>query len=319
MTQAQLPSAAVVIVTLNRPEYVEQCLLHLRAQTLAPDEIVVVDQSPDDRTRRIVTTRFPEVRYVFNSEGPGISTSRRIGLAAVSTDIIVFIDDDAYAEPTWLAELLAPYQDERVGVVGGRAANGVEGEESQGLDAIGRFLPDGTLTGNFAADPGEVIEVDHVLGANMSYRREALLDVGGIRTGYPGTCLREETDNVFRMRAAGWRVVFAPAAKVVHVAGTYHKGRRFDLRYDYFAQRNHIVLLMRTIGVSDPRFRRYLAVALGEAGRRLSRAVSTDRADGAPTLRNRVAAIARGAVVLAGLAAGLVAGAGRRAADRAGG
>ena len=63
--------------------------------------------------------------------------------------------------------------------------------------------------------------MDHLLGANMSIRSQVLLDLGGIRDYYPGTCLREESDMFLRVRAAGHRIVYTPRAVVTHVAAPY--------------------------------------------------------------------------------------------------
>jgi GT2 family glycosyltransferase len=190
-----------------------------------------------------------------------------LGVAvAGDADVIAFIDDDAFAEPDWLQQLLSRYGSSDIGGVGGRASNGRPGEEQEGLDAVGRILPDGTLTGNFAADTGRDVDVDHLLGANMSLRLSAVTAVGGIEDFYPGTCLREESEIALRLRNAGYRMVYTPAALVEHVAGDYAKGRRFDARYSYYAQRNHFVLLSRVYGRRSPYFRRYRRVAAQQVG-----------------------------------------------------
>lgn len=180
MTEMTHPTAAVVVVTYNRPAHVRTCLEHLAQQTCPPLETVVVDASPDRRTADVVA-EFPGVRFLRNDLGMGyMATSRAIGVAATIADVVAFIDDDAYAEPDWIERLLLPYADPRVGAVGGRARNGNSGEESEGADQVGLLLPDGTLTGFFAAiTPGD-IEVDHLIGCNMSYRRRALQAIGGI-------------------------------------------------------------------------------------------------------------------------------------------
>jgi GT2 family glycosyltransferase len=251
-------TAAVIVATYRRPDFVRECLDHLDRQTVAPDRVIVVDASPDERTRAVVA-EYPAVEYRRNDMGAGtLASSRAIGVQGVTEDVIAFIDDDAYAEPQWLEELLAAYDPPEVGAVGGRARNGQPGEESEGLDRIGRFLRNGRLTGHFAADPGRIVPADHMLGANMSVRTDVLRSFGGIHDYYPGTCLREDADIGLRVRLAGYRVVYAPAAVVRHVAGDYAQGRRFDLRYRYYGARNHIMLLTTTIGWSDPRFTRYL-------------------------------------------------------------
>ncbi len=252
---------AVVIATYNRPDHVRECLEHLARQTVQPAHVVVVDASPDDRTRHVVAD-YSWVEYRRNDLGRGhTASSRAIGIRDLDADVVAFLDDDAYAEPTWLAEILAPYRDLDVAAVGGRALNGQPDEADIGLGEIGLLLPDGTLTGWFAADPDHEVAVDHMLGANMSVRLDVVRALGGIRDFYPGTCLREETDIALRMRRAGFSIVYTPRAVVRHVAGTYAKGRRFDSRYRYFGARNHVVLLATTLGWGDPHVRRYVRTA----------------------------------------------------------
>ncbi|MEW1954957.1 glycosyltransferase family 2 protein [Terrabacter sp. NPDC080008] len=300
-------SVDVVVATFNRPDNVRVCLEHLARQTLAPVETVVVDSSPHRLTADVVAG-FPGVRYVRNDAGPGtLATSRAIGVAETRSDVVAFVDDDAYAEPHWLERLVAPYVDPSVGAVGGRASNGRPGEEHEGLDAVGRLLPDGTLTGNFAADTGRDLDVDHVLGANMSVRRSALEQIGGIVDLYPGTCLREESDIMLRLGQAGWRIVYTPAALVEHVAAPYTKGRRFDLRYTFYGHRNHVVLLSHAFGLGAPILRRYVGTSLRGVGDAVAEgarsAVARDR-----TVRQRVRSLGGKALhasaTLGGLAAG---------------
>jgi GT2 family glycosyltransferase len=304
------PSVSVVIVTYRRPEHVRTCLQHVFAQTCSPAEVIIVDASPDDDTRAVVIEVEGPVQYLRNDAGAGTTaTSRRIGLQAAVGDIVVFFDDDAYAEPDCIEELLRLYDDPGVGGVGGRAINDVEPEHApEGAGSIGMLLPNGTLTGNFDAHPGRTIAVDHLLGANMSWRRRALLDAGGIHDLYPGTCLREETDIALRVRAAGWKIRFTPFAVVRHVAGPYAKGKRFDRRYTYYANRNHVVLLAANLGWKSPEFRRFFRSAAAEVSEHLRRAVRLDRALRAGGVRAALRALAGGMTRPVWIAAGLVAG-----------
>lgn len=245
-------TVSAVVVTMCRPDFVRTCLGHLERQTLAPTETIVVDASPDRRTEELVHDEFPGVTYVRNPLGAGtMATSRELGFRASSGDIVAFLDDDAFAFPDWLAALLVPYEDPQVGAVGGRVLRGEPPEFHPGME-IGRIRDDSSLSGNFDADPGHPIEVEHIQGANMSYRRSVLALLGGIHDGYPGTCLREESDLCCRVRSIGKTIVFAPGAVVDHVAAPYVRGKRFDLRYDYYGQRNHLVFLARNFGYRSP-------------------------------------------------------------------
>jgi GT2 family glycosyltransferase len=305
MTSQQL-SAAVVVITYNRPDHVRTCLRHIEAQTIRLGQTVVVDSSQNDATYQVVASEFPDVSYLRNPLGAGhLNASRDLGLRAVKASVVVYLDDDAYAEPDCIEHLLAPYHDLAVGGVGGRVCNGFQGEESVGLAEIGLFRPDGTLTGNFAANPGKPVRVDHLLGACMSWRREMLVANGGIHDDYRGM-QRNETDIAFRATQAGWRIIYQPSAVVWHVSGPYYKGHRFDLRYSYSANRNHLVLLMLNLGPCDPRVRRYFGVVARDLCKRVITAVGppVDK-DGQRSVGRRLAgALAHSAAITAGLAVG---------------
>jgi GT2 family glycosyltransferase len=256
---------SVIIVTLNRPDCLRKCLEHLAMQDPLPSQIIVVDGSTDDRSR-ITALSFPGVKYLHNLQGYGHMTlSRNIGLAAAKGEIIAFIDDDAFVQSGWSRELLRPYADStEIAGVGGRALNRIPGEETHGIDEIGKLHPNGRLTGNFAANPGKIIPVDHVIGCNMSFRRSILARLGGLRDEYPGTEVREETDICLRVRALGGELVFNPAAVVDHIGAGQSKGKRFDLRYEYYAKRNHTYLLLRNFGPFSGLLLRDLLRTLGE-------------------------------------------------------
>jgi len=262
----QTVDVAVVVVTYCRTDTLRSCLEHLARLDPAPAEVVVVDSSPDRRSEEVVRQVLPRAAYLRNGKGRGATaTARRIGTDATTAAILAFVDDDAYADPDWLAELLVPYADPAVGAVGGRASRPGVPIVDVGPDDIGRLRDDGTLTGHFDVVLPEPVAVDHLLGCNMSFRRTAVNSIGGIHDGYPGTCLREESDLCLRVGRAGWRLVYVPTAHVVHVAAPYAKGKRFDRRYRYYAQRNHLVLLTRVLGPRSPTTTRYLRSSVCES------------------------------------------------------
>jgi len=241
--------ATVIIITLNRPDYVKRCLDCLVAQTEQAGQIIVVDASPDPLTLDVCAD-YQSVLYLRNENGFGRMTkSRNIGLRSAKGSIIAFLDDDSFAEPEWLAQLLTGYSDSKVGAVGGRALNNQPNEEMIGVTDLGKIKKDGQLCGFFAADPGRIIEVDHVMGCNMSFRREVLAQLGGFREDYPGISgLCEDTDMCLRVKRLGYRILFVPAARVFHVGAPQAVGRRFDTRWMFFNNRNFSCLLMRNFG-----------------------------------------------------------------------
>jgi len=289
---------SVIVVTLNRPQELRRCLQCLHDQVPRPEQVIVVDASPDDLSRRI-SEEFAslglDVLYLRNENGYGHMTqSRNIGLLRATGEIIAFLDDDSFAHAGWRENLLATYDDSKVGAVGGRALRDQPGEESEGVDEIGKLKPDGSLTGFFAANPGRILEVDHIIGCNMSFRREALAKLGGFREDYPGSSVREETDLCLRVREIGYRILFNPKAVVDHLGAPQAQGQRFDVRYSYYFQRNHVVMLWRNFGPKSPIFSRYLLLGA--------------RDNGWDSLKRIGSGVVRMAAFLGGTAAGMASG-----------
>ncbi len=284
----------VIVVTLNRPEELRRCLGCLFEQTPRPQQVIVVDASQDELSRH-VTTEFADALYLRNGNGYGRMTrSRNIGLLRSTGDIIAFLDDDAFAHAGWSENLLQTYGDDAtVGAVGGRALNNQPNEASEGVLEIGKLRRDGNLSGFFAADPCRTIEVDHIMGCNMSFRREVLAKLGGFREDYPGISgVREDSDMCLRVREIGYRILFNPKAVVDHLGAPQAAGKRFDLRYSFYSQHNHIVMLMRNFGPKSPVFGRYL--------------LSSARHVGEDWLRRVASGTAKVGVFLGGTVAGVV-------------
>jgi GT2 family glycosyltransferase len=155
------------------------------------------------------------------------------------------------------------------------------------------------------------VDVDHMIGANMSLRLQAIRDAGGIRDYYPGSCLREETDISLRVRRIGGRIVYEPRAVVRHVAGTYAKGRRFDARYRFYGARNHVVLLATVFGWRHTlpwRFMRTAAMTAVwdvRAGLKSSARLAVARAPLPKAIRAAVGPLWRSGVDLIGLVTGV--------------
>ena len=241
---------SVIVITLNRPDYVRRCLECLESQVPHPDQIIVVDSSKDDVTTKVVA-EFPGVLYLRNDNGFGrMTTSRNIALKHATGEIIAFVDDDAFAHAGWLAGLLAAYTSPEIGAVGGRALNNNPGEETQGIDRIGKLTPYGSLEGYFAADPGKTISVDHIIGCNMSFRREVLARLGGFREDFPGISgVCEDSDMSLRVRKLGYTILFTPAAVLDHVGAPQAVGKRFDTAYTFNGHRNRMVMLVSNFGL----------------------------------------------------------------------
>lgn len=89
---------SVIIPSWNRADQLAAALDSVYAQTLAPHEVIVVDDGSTDTTRQRVTGHYPQVHYIYQ-HNKGVSSARNNGIAAASGDWIALLDSDDRWQP----------------------------------------------------------------------------------------------------------------------------------------------------------------------------------------------------------------------------
>jgi GT2 family glycosyltransferase len=226
VTLSLLP-VSIIIPTRNRPGLLADAVDSIgRGQDL-PAEIVVVDQGDEalalagDRDLRGSNI---EVR-VIRLNAAGVSHARNAGADAARHPLLVFTDDDMQADPQWLGAIVRALQAAGPrAVVTGRVLAGEPESDGAFVFATAESAVPATYHGR--------LMIDVLAGGNMAIEREAFLRHGGYdeRLG-PGTPFpaAEDNDLGFRLLDAGFHVVYAPDAVLVH--------RAWRLRTDYLALR----------------------------------------------------------------------------------
>jgi cellulose synthase/poly-beta-1,6-N-acetylglucosamine synthase-like glycosyltransferase len=164
------------------------------------------------------TPGHSRVRVMANENERGLSGARNTGVAAARGELIAFLDDDAAPRAEWLEQLTAAFRDQTVIGTGGVAAPAWEGTVPAWLPAEFYWV----VGCSYLGLPEQPTEIRNPIGANMAFRREAILGVGGFTDGIgrvgrtPLGC--EETELSIRVTGAtGGRIMQQPAATVDHL------------------------------------------------------------------------------------------------------
>ena len=217
---------SVVINTYNRSQSLRNTLLSLRRQTYSNFEVIVVNGPSTDDTEKVVAEFSPDVRLLHCIER-NLSKSRNIGIAASAGDVVAFIDDDAEADPHWLEQLAEGYDSPRIGGVGGTVYDytGVTFQYEYGVsDRRGNtdLTVRPPLWGYMHPQGDQFIGF---LGANSSFRRDCLLEIGGFNEEFE--YYLDETDVCMRIIDNGhW-------LRPVSNAFVYHRFLASHLRNDH--------------------------------------------------------------------------------------
>ncbi len=160
-----------------------------------------------------------------------LGAARNTGAEFASGEVIVFLDDDAVAAADWLERLIAPYDDERVGAVGGKPLPVFEVERP-------RWFPyefDWVIGCSYRGLPLSRAPSRRIIGANMSARRSALTEIGGFHTDH-----QDDMDMAQRMAHAKHTVLYEPLAIVHHFVPASRTTWRYFWRKCYFANQGKI-------------------------------------------------------------------------------
>ncbi|HVV89014.1 MAG TPA: glycosyltransferase [Solirubrobacterales bacterium] len=228
------PTISVVVCgyTTERLPVMREGVRALLAQTIAPRQvIVVVDHAPE--LLEACRHEWGEgVEVVASARPQGLCGARNTGVEASTGDVVAFLDDDAVPAPDWIERLGAAYCDPEVIGVGGAIV-------PRWLDGRPRWFPreyDWVVGCTHSGMPRVPTPVRNLVGANMSFRRSALIELGGFRDklGRVGanTAGAEETDLCIRARQRWPRrtILFEPAATVDHVVPPARAGLTYFRR-----------------------------------------------------------------------------------------
>jgi GT2 family glycosyltransferase len=228
------PTVSVVICTHSelRWDLLGAAITAVDAQTRRCDELLVVVDHNDGLLRR-AQAAYPHVTVLANQDRAGLAGARNTGVARSKGDVVVFLDDDAVAEPRCLEQLIDVYADPRVLGAGGAALPVWPNGRPRWFPGEFDWVVGCTYTGL----PRETAPVRNPIGACMSFRRVAFERAGAFTNGIGRTASDvmgcEETEFSIRAQRAvpHSRLVYVPGARVHHHV---HPGRD---RWRYFFSR----------------------------------------------------------------------------------
>jgi GT2 family glycosyltransferase len=235
---------SVVIVTYNRCNDLEECLNSLLNLNEPPSEIIVVDSNSNDGTHELVK-RYP-LKFV-NIKERSMVKARNTGLQHAKGEIVAYVDDDVVVDKDWAKYILKPYEYKNVGGVGGRVIPIGYQEKTINLPekyrAVGKVFDNGFVLNNYDIPTQHPIEVDTLIGCNMSFRRDLLLKIGGFDENFMGSCFRDDTDISTRVKKLKYRLIYHPKALVWHK----YKGKIVDRKWFYWYSYNHFYFCFKNL------------------------------------------------------------------------
>jgi len=226
------PSTTVIICTRDRPADLARCLDSVESQTLAPDEVIVVDNASSTVATKDVSKGRAGVRYIYEPRA-GLDIARNTGIAHARGDILAWCDDDVLLNRRWLEQIVRAFDSPRIMAVTGPVLPAELATEAQRLfefrwgfdrgymriDYGPEFFAKTVRHGCPAADIGA--------GASMAFRRQAFDHVGWFdeRLDVGAAGCNGDSEMWYRLVAEGWICRYDPTVVAFH----FHRRTRIEL------------------------------------------------------------------------------------------
>jgi glycosyltransferase involved in cell wall biosynthesis len=266
------PAVSVVLCTRNRADLFDKAMASVVAQDFPRSayEIVVVDNGSSDHTGEVAQRYAPQanLRYVLEPR-VGLCVARNTGWRAAKAPIVALFDDDAIAQPGWLAAIADTFARSSgdVGVIGGRV-------DPVWLAPRPDWLTDdiaGALTiVDWGPDEKPILDLrrEWLVGANMAAPKAVIAEAGGFHPWLDrvGANLLSSGDVHLQMEIVrrGYRCLYVPTMAISHLAPPSRLTQAWFVKRFYWQGISDAV--MEIIDTTPTRHRR-----LGLAARRLRR------------------------------------------------
>ena len=213
------PQVSVIVINWKRDDLLELALTSIAAQSISAEVIVIENESAGPNEH--LTARFPNVIWIHNPRNEGFCRPNNQGITVARGEFIALLNNDAEADPDWLASLLACFRTPDIGMA---ASKILVHDNPRIIDKAGHLIyPDGQNRGRGTGqrDTGQFGREEEVLwpdGCAAMYRKSMLDEIGGFDEDL--FAYGDDAELGLRARIAGWRCMYTPHAIVRHRRGT---------------------------------------------------------------------------------------------------
>lgn len=259
--EGTLEDCCLILATYRRPNEICELLETVNKMRRRPAEVVVVDGSPDDDTRKTVSGWVSKTKVLFNllyAKSPkGLTRQRNAGIDLSSRRYVFFLDDDCIPQGDYFEEVRRVFIDDPAGDVG--AVSGlIINEMLQPLSLRWRLrlalrlapqIEPGVYHHSGTSVPYNLISpfvgvrpIDTLSGCTMTFRRE-VLEHERFSEFFDGYAQGEDLEISLRVRRR-WSILWCGAARVIHQhalggrPGSFAKGV-MEVRNRHFIWKRH--------------------------------------------------------------------------------
>lgn len=229
-------SVSIVVPNYNGIDYLKKNLDSICSQTIAFDEIIVIDDASTDNSVCFIKKNYPCVKVIENKHNVGFAKSVNRGISAIKSRYVCLLNNDLYLSSDWLEKAMEPFGTENN--IAAAATNILIAGNSYFVDSqgddyfiIGTALKHNHLKKNSWKN-NHIKRVFSACAAAVVYDKE-LLDKIGLFDEFL-QAYYEDVDLSFRINLSGYKIFYTPYAVSYHcVSASYGINKRKILFYSY--------------------------------------------------------------------------------------
>jgi GT2 family glycosyltransferase len=210
----------IVVLNYNGAEKTVACLesLQLLRQGSLSLQIVVVDNSSQDESVKIISSAWPDIKLIKSSTNLGYAGGNNLGVAYfmnIGIDYIWILNNDTLVQPETLEKMLNKIEgDPAVGCVGSLIREIGPGGDQPILAVGGGTISWVFGTARHLKDVNKINNLEYITGASMLISKSAWESIGGLCEDY--FLYWEDVDFCLRLKRHGWKLAVAIDAEVRH-------------------------------------------------------------------------------------------------------
>jgi len=258
METTREPLVSVIVVNYNGKGFLDRCLSSLLLTDYSNFEVILVDNGSSDGSADFVKDRFghdPRLKTIRNTVNLGFAEANNIGIRRTHGKYVALLNNDTLVDKRWLSELTKAMEND-VSIAAAQSKLLLMDQPTR-YDCAGGFMDYSGVVyarGRFAPDKGQYEKAEEIftcIGAAMIVRREVLRKVGLFDSTY--FFYYEEIDLCWRIRLAGYKVVYVPSSVVYHKGGgSVPKGTSQQIFFQvYLLNRNSITTLLKNYDIQN--------------------------------------------------------------------
>ena len=237
--------ATIIIPNINGKGWLKDSIESVYAQTEQDFELIVVDNGSTDESleqARSYCSR-PNFTLIENGCNTGFSHAVNQGIARAKSEFVVLFNNDAFAEPQWLAELLrAAESDEKIFAVQSLMIRHFDRELADDAGDYVTWMGFACKTGDGrrASRYTRQKRIFSACGGAALYRKSILDEIGVFDENF--FAYFEDVDLSWRANNAGYKNILCPTAKCYHICGASTGAVRYNAFKSQQSGRNSILL-----------------------------------------------------------------------------